>query len=172
VIEATQTQKGNQIRNDRLIGAAVESHLHRSLKSIKELDSRLLDEIEEFCESYNEMKGTKFKPLGRFGPKRAKAPPVEGTPGSKEEETTGLTRTGGSFRDRVAPTTPRPIPACRKIRVRRWTRWLRREDSNQDWAGWARCTAHGMNAVAERRSGCQRFSDTPLSTGALASSSN
>jgi inorganic pyrophosphatase len=72
VIEATQTQKGKKIRNDRLIGVAAESHLHRSLTSIDEVDSRLLDEIEEFFRSYNEMKGAKFKPIGRHGPARAK----------------------------------------------------------------------------------------------------
>ena len=73
VIEAKQTEDGKTIRNDRLIGVATESHLHRRLRSLKEVDPRLLDEIEEFFESYNEMKGAKFKPLGRFGPKRARA---------------------------------------------------------------------------------------------------
>jgi inorganic pyrophosphatase len=78
VIEAKQTEDGRTIRNDRLIGVASESHLHRRLRSLKEVDPRLLDEIEEFFESYNEMKGVKFKPLGRFGPKRAKALLAEG----------------------------------------------------------------------------------------------
>jgi inorganic pyrophosphatase len=78
VIEAKQTEKGKTIRNDRLIGVASESHLHRRLRSLKEVDPRLLDEIEEFFESYNEMKGVRFKPLGRFGPKRAKALLAEG----------------------------------------------------------------------------------------------
>jgi inorganic pyrophosphatase len=31
-----------------------------------------VDEIEHFFISYNEMKGKHFKPLGRYGPKRAK----------------------------------------------------------------------------------------------------
>lgn len=73
VIEATQTQDGKKIRNDRLIGVAAESHLHRGLRTIHEVDSRLLDEIEEFFRSYNEMKGVKFKPIGRRGPARARA---------------------------------------------------------------------------------------------------
>ena len=73
VIEATQTEDGRRIRNDRLVGVAAESHQHQGLSSIRDIDSRLLDEIEEFFESYNDMKGVKFKPLGRFGPKRAKA---------------------------------------------------------------------------------------------------
>jgi inorganic pyrophosphatase len=73
VIEATQTDKGKKIRNDRLIGVASESHIHRAIKSIDQIDPRLLDEIEEFFRSYNEMKGEKFKPLGRHGPARAMA---------------------------------------------------------------------------------------------------
>lgn len=33
---------------------------------------QLLDEVEHFFISYHEAKGKKFKPLGRFGPKRAR----------------------------------------------------------------------------------------------------
>src|SRR5437868_4101157 len=73
VIEATQTNDGKKIRNDRLIAVAKESHLHRSIESIKDLDPRLLDEIEGFFELFNEMKGEKFKAMGRFGPKRARS---------------------------------------------------------------------------------------------------
>jgi len=73
VIEAKQTDDGKTLRNDRLIAVSKESHLHRAVHSIKEIDARLLDEIEEFFISYNTMKGEKFKPLGRFGPARASA---------------------------------------------------------------------------------------------------
>jgi inorganic pyrophosphatase len=89
VIEAKQTEDGKTIRNDRLVGVACESHLHRSLRSLKEVDPRLLDEIEEFFESYNEMKGARFKPLGRFGPKRAKALLAEGLRKAKEQRKGG-----------------------------------------------------------------------------------
>ena len=71
VIEAKQTDDGKTLRNDRLIAVSKESHLHRAVHSIKDIDARLLDEIEEFFISYNTMKGEEFKPLGRFGPARA-----------------------------------------------------------------------------------------------------
>jgi inorganic pyrophosphatase len=78
VIEATQTQKGKKIRNDRLIGVASECHLHRNVKTIQDIDPKLLDQIEDFFEDYNKMKGERFKPLGRHGPKRARALLQEG----------------------------------------------------------------------------------------------
>jgi inorganic pyrophosphatase len=73
VIEATQTDNGKKLRNDRLIAVSKESHLHRPVKTIKDIDSRLLAEIEEFFIAYNTMKGETFKALGRFGPGRAQA---------------------------------------------------------------------------------------------------
>jgi inorganic pyrophosphatase len=71
VIEATQEEDGKKERNDRLIAVAAESHTHRKIKSIGDLDSTLLREIEHFFVSYNNVRGKKFKPLGRHGPKRA-----------------------------------------------------------------------------------------------------
>jgi inorganic pyrophosphatase len=72
VIEAEQTEKGKTERNDRLIAVASKSHTHGRLKSLKDVDSVLLDEIEHFFISYNDARGKKFKPLGRFGPSRAR----------------------------------------------------------------------------------------------------
>ncbi len=73
VIEATQKEKdGKAERNDRLIAVAAESHTHSAIKSITDLDPILLREIENFFISYNQVRGKKFKPLGRYGPKRAK----------------------------------------------------------------------------------------------------
>jgi inorganic pyrophosphatase len=73
VIEATQKEKdGKSERNDRLIAVAAESHTHSAIKSLADLESNLLNEIEHFFISYNQMRGKKFKPLGRYGPKRAK----------------------------------------------------------------------------------------------------
>jgi inorganic pyrophosphatase len=43
------------------------------LRSITEIEPKILDEIEHFFVSYNAAKGKKFRPLGRFGPARAKA---------------------------------------------------------------------------------------------------
>ena len=72
VIEAKQTEKGKTERNDRLIAVSADSRTHEKLKSITDLDPVLLDEIEHFFVSYNEVKGKKFKPLRRLGPAKAK----------------------------------------------------------------------------------------------------
>jgi inorganic pyrophosphatase len=79
VVEAEQTERdGETTRNDRLIGVAAESRLHRHVRTLKSLNADLLDEIEHFFVSYNVAKGKEFKPLGRFGPERAGELVVEG----------------------------------------------------------------------------------------------
>ena len=72
VIEAEQTEKGKTNRNDRLIAVASNSRVDSDLKSISDMNPQLLDEIEHFFVSYNAAKGKKFKPLGRYGPERAR----------------------------------------------------------------------------------------------------
>jgi inorganic pyrophosphatase len=68
VIEAEQTERdGETTRNDRLIALAADSHTHSSVRTLADLSSNLLDEIEHFFVSYNQIKGKEFKPLGRFG---------------------------------------------------------------------------------------------------------
>lgn len=71
VVEAEQTEKGETMRNDRLIAVAAESRTHKHVRSLDGLNKVLVDEIVHFFISYNEMKGKVFEPLGRFGPKRA-----------------------------------------------------------------------------------------------------
>ena len=71
VIEAEQSKDGETERNDRLIAVAAESHTNRALKSLKKLDSTLVDEIEHFFVSYNNARGKKFKPIARRGPAAA-----------------------------------------------------------------------------------------------------
>ena len=83
VIEAEQTEKGKTIRNDRLIGVAVESHSYQKVKELSEIGERLLDEIEHFFISYNQMKGKEFKPLARAGAERAKTLVEESMVGSR-----------------------------------------------------------------------------------------
>lgn len=72
VIEAEQTEEGNTSRNDRLIGVAVKSRTDSDYETLDDLSEKLVDEIEHFFVSYNAAKGKKFKPLGRYGPERAK----------------------------------------------------------------------------------------------------
>jgi inorganic pyrophosphatase len=72
VIEAKQTLKGKTERNDRLIAVSADSRTHEKLKNLSDLGPVVLDEIEHFFVSYNEMKGKKFKPLRRLGPVAAR----------------------------------------------------------------------------------------------------
>lgn len=71
VIEAEQSEDGKTERNDRLIAVAAKSQTHAEVKSMSDLSPALLKEIEHFFISYNQERGKKFRPLGRFGPKRA-----------------------------------------------------------------------------------------------------
>ncbi len=71
-IEAEQTERdGERMRNDRLIAVAAESHTHRDVKSLDDLNATLIEEIEHFFVSFNEVRGKKFEPLGRVGPEGA-----------------------------------------------------------------------------------------------------
>ena len=78
VIEAEQTEDGKTEKNDRLIAVAANSNVHKNIKSINDLNETLVDEIEHFFVSYNEVKGKKFEPLGRFGARKAKSLVEEG----------------------------------------------------------------------------------------------
>ena len=72
VVEAEQTEEnGETTRNDRLIAIAENARNHKEVRALNQLNENLLDEIEHFFVSYNEMKGKRFKPLGRFGAERA-----------------------------------------------------------------------------------------------------
>ncbi len=79
VIEAEQTERdGETTRNDRLIGVAADSRLHTRVRALEDLGTTLLEEIEHFFVSYNQIKGKKFKPLTRSGAERARELVEEG----------------------------------------------------------------------------------------------
>lgn len=79
VVEAEQTERdGETTRNDRLVGVAADSRLHTRVRTLEALGTTLLEEIEHFFVSYNQIKGKEFKPLGRFGPERARELVEEG----------------------------------------------------------------------------------------------
>jgi inorganic pyrophosphatase len=68
VIEANQTERDQEtMRNDRLIAVASNSYTHRHIRELQDLSDNLLEEIEHFFVSYNEIKGKKFEPLHRRG---------------------------------------------------------------------------------------------------------
>jgi inorganic pyrophosphatase len=72
VVEAEQTERdGETTRNDRLIGVAAKSRLLGRVRTLEHLGPALIEEIEHFFVSYNDIKGKVFKPLGRHGPARA-----------------------------------------------------------------------------------------------------
>jgi inorganic pyrophosphatase len=72
VIEAEQTERdGKCTRNDRLIAVAADSRAHKEVRTLADLNATMLDEIEHFFVSYNEIKGKTFVPLGRYGPVKA-----------------------------------------------------------------------------------------------------
>ena len=70
-IEAEQTEDGETYRNDRLIAVSTEARDYRDLRSAKDLNAHLLEELEHFFTSYNEMEGRGFRCLGVHGPRQA-----------------------------------------------------------------------------------------------------
>jgi inorganic pyrophosphatase len=72
VLEAEQTEKGKTEENDRLIAVASASHEYKDVKRLDQVGKNVLDEIEHFFVSYNEIKGKKFEVKRRSGPDRAK----------------------------------------------------------------------------------------------------
>ncbi len=100
VIEAEQTEDGETTRNDRLIAVATKSRTHHEVRSINSIARNLVDEIEHFFASYNEMKGKQFKPLGRFGPLRARKLVYEGSKLFRRKRTSAREKRAGSKRKR------------------------------------------------------------------------
>ena len=78
VIEAQQTEDGKTETNDRLLAVAVHSYSHEDVSSIKEINSSMLEQIEQFFVSYNKLRGKEFKLKNQGGPKRAMAIVSEG----------------------------------------------------------------------------------------------
>ncbi|MFN2482358.1 MAG: inorganic diphosphatase [Pyrinomonadaceae bacterium] len=79
VVEAEQTERdGERTRNDRLVAVAAKARNHKGVRQLGQLSEHLVDEIEHFFVSYNEIKGKTFEPLGRHGARRARAVVEEG----------------------------------------------------------------------------------------------
>jgi inorganic pyrophosphatase len=72
IIEARQRENKRTFRNDRLLAVACESRTHASIRSLDDIDARLLDELEGFFVAYNKEHGKVFKPLARGGPSVAR----------------------------------------------------------------------------------------------------
>lgn len=73
-LEIEQEEKdGQRLRNDRLLAVAANSREHKSLRTLADLPSDLLHEIEHFFISYNQVKGQSLRVLRRVGPAQAHA---------------------------------------------------------------------------------------------------
>ncbi len=64
VIQCEQTEEGKTVRNDRVLAIATSSHIHADIKEPKDLNSRMIKELEDFFVAYNKARGRKFKLLG------------------------------------------------------------------------------------------------------------
>jgi inorganic pyrophosphatase len=72
VIEAEQSETdGETVRNDRIIAVSVDNVMFDGARSLKDLSSPMLKQIEQFFISYNRIKGKQFKVIGRRGPNTA-----------------------------------------------------------------------------------------------------
>jgi inorganic pyrophosphatase len=71
-LQVEQTEAtGETRRNDRLLAVARDAQNHRTLRSGKDLDQHLVQEITHFFQSYNEMKGRHLRIVGFGGPRTA-----------------------------------------------------------------------------------------------------
>lgn len=79
VITAEQQERGGEVeRNDRLLAVAEKSRIHADVRGLTDLGDALLEEIEHFFVSYNEIKGKRFQPTGRKGARAARTVVEEG----------------------------------------------------------------------------------------------
>jgi len=53
------------------LGVAIHSYAHEHLKSLKDISSTLLDQVEQFFVSYNKQRKKKFQINGLGGPEKA-----------------------------------------------------------------------------------------------------
>ncbi len=71
VMEAEQTEDGKTERNDRVIAVPDQSRDYSDVKSLDDLNSNMLKEMEQFFITYNKERGKKFKVLRMRGPAQA-----------------------------------------------------------------------------------------------------
>jgi inorganic pyrophosphatase len=71
VIEAEQTEKGETVRNDRLIGRTALSINYATAQSVDDLGSLFVDHLGRFFANFNALKGKKFEVLRVRGADRA-----------------------------------------------------------------------------------------------------
>ena len=70
-MEATETKKNKTVRNDRLIATANASEKYSTMKDISSGDDYLVNQIENFFNTYTNLQNKDFKVISRKGPKDA-----------------------------------------------------------------------------------------------------
>jgi inorganic pyrophosphatase len=73
IMEAEQDEEGKKIRNDRVIAVEDDCREFANLKNAKDLDKKLVNELEEFFVQYHRLDDTKYTLLGLKGPEKAKS---------------------------------------------------------------------------------------------------
>ncbi len=71
IIKVEQVKKGEQVRNDRVIGVQLDSRMYGSVMHINDLEQGLVREIINFFESYNNSSDDVFTHIGNEGPAEA-----------------------------------------------------------------------------------------------------
>jgi inorganic pyrophosphatase len=71
LIEVEQTELGQTVRNDRLLGVLETRYNPTRFETLEQVDSHLLADIERFFTSYNTAENRVFKTIGRGGPEKA-----------------------------------------------------------------------------------------------------
>jgi inorganic pyrophosphatase len=71
IIKVEQVKKGEQVRNDRVIGVQLDSRSYGTAENIEDLEEGLVEEIINFFESYNNASDDVFRHLGNEGPEEA-----------------------------------------------------------------------------------------------------
>jgi inorganic pyrophosphatase len=71
IIEGEQTEDGKTERNDRLLAVSNTSHTHSQIKSIKDINKTLLEEVQKFLMNYHASDSVTFKVIACKGPAAA-----------------------------------------------------------------------------------------------------
>ncbi len=73
-IKAAQTERnGETLRNDRFIGVPEVSEQFAHVQTMNDFPKDMINQLEVFFKTYNELTGKKFKPLGRVEAEEAMA---------------------------------------------------------------------------------------------------
>ena len=70
-IEAEQKDNGKWVRNDRLIAVATHAQTYNNARRLSDLRPHLVDEIEQFFDSYNKLRDRGFRARAEAGPHKA-----------------------------------------------------------------------------------------------------